>query len=85
MKINELKSKNKRADLLRFIPLFIILIFILSRFQFEYLWFSQFSYQSNYIKRLTMIIERSIIKKVFYPIASPKKHIIEVLEWLKIN
>ena len=41
--------------------------------------------EKNYIKRLTMIIERSIIKKVFYPIASPKKHIIEVLEWLKIN
>ena len=38
-----------------------------------------------YLKRLTLIIEKTIIKKVFYPIYSPDKHIIEILEWLKKN
>ena len=38
-----------------------------------------------YLKRLTLIIERSIIKKVFYPIFPPDLHIDEVLEWLKKN
>ena len=38
-----------------------------------------------YIKRLTLIIERSIIKKVFYPIFPPDLHIHEVLDWLKKN
>ena len=38
-----------------------------------------------FIKRLTLIIEKSVIKKVFYPIFPPDKHINEVLEWLKIH
>ena len=38
-----------------------------------------------YLKRLTLIIERSIIKKVFYPIFPPDLHINEVLKWLKKN
>ena len=38
-----------------------------------------------YLKRVTFIIEKSIIKKIFYPIFSPQKHINEVLEWLGKN
>ena len=38
-----------------------------------------------YIKRLTLIIEKSVIKKVFFPIFPTNKHIIEVLKWLKTN
>ena len=38
-----------------------------------------------YIKRLTLIVEQSIIKKVFYPIFPPDLHIYEVLDWLKKN
>ena len=41
--------------------------------------------KKTYFKRLTLILEKSIIKKVFYPIYHPEKHINEVLEWLKIN
>ena len=40
---------------------------------------------SIYIKRLTIIIEQSIIKKVFYPIFPPDLHIIDVLNWLQKN
>ena len=40
---------------------------------------------SIFIKRLTLIIEKSIIIKVFYPIFPPDLHIYEVLEWLKRN
>lgn len=39
----------------------------------------------KYIKRLTLIIEQSLIKHVFYPIFPPNKHIIQVLDWLKNN
>ena len=39
----------------------------------------------KYLKRVTMIVENSIIKKVFYPIFPPNIHINEVLEWLTIN
>ncbi len=39
----------------------------------------------NYLKRLTLIIEKSVIKKVFYPVNNPNKHVIDVLEWLKLN
>ena len=39
----------------------------------------------TYIKRLTLIIEKSVIKKIFYPINTPKKHINEVIKWLKKN
>ena len=38
-----------------------------------------------YLKRTTLIIEKSVIKKVFYPIFPPNKHINEVIKWLKIN
>ena len=38
-----------------------------------------------YFKRLTLIVEKNVVKKVFYPIFPPNKHIDEVLEWLKEN
>ena len=38
-----------------------------------------------YFKRLTLIVEKNIVKKVFYPIFPPNKHISEVLEWLRKN
>jgi len=38
-----------------------------------------------YFKRLTLIVEKNIVKKVFYPIFPPNKHINEVLQWLKAN
>ncbi len=39
----------------------------------------------NYLKKLVLIIEKNIIKKVFYPIYPIDKHIEEVLKWLKKN
>ena len=39
----------------------------------------------KFIKRLTLIIEKSVIKHVFYPIFSPENHIKEVLNWLEQN
>ncbi len=39
----------------------------------------------TFIKRLTIIVEKNIIKKVFYPIISPNKHVDSVLEWLRKN
>ena len=39
----------------------------------------------TFLKRVTLIIEKSIVIKVFYPIFPPNKHIIEVKEWLKKN
>jgi peroxiredoxin len=36
-----------------------------------------------YFKRLTLVIEKNIIKKVFYPIYPVNKHIDEILKWLK--
>ncbi len=39
----------------------------------------------NYLKRITLIIENNIIKKVFYPIYLIDKHIEEVLKWLQKN
>jgi len=41
--------------------------------------------KKKYLKRITLIIEKNIIKKVFYPIYSMDKHIEEVLKWLKEN
>ena len=38
-----------------------------------------------YYKRITLIVEKKIIKKVFYPINDIYKHIEEVLKWLKEN
>ena len=38
-----------------------------------------------YLRRITLIVEKKIIKKVFYPINDINKHIEEVLKWLKEN
>jgi peroxiredoxin len=38
-----------------------------------------------FLKRITLIVEKNIIKKVFYPINEINKHIDEVLKWLKEN
>ena len=38
-----------------------------------------------FLKRITLIVEKKIIKKVFYPINNINKHIEEVLKWLKEN
>tara|TARA_B100001123_G_C15135103_1_gene957031 strand:+ start:388 stop:942 length:555 start_codon:yes stop_codon:yes gene_type:complete len=38
-----------------------------------------------FIKRLTLVVENSIIKKIFYPIFSPDIHFKDVVEWLKKN
>ena len=43
-----------------------------------------FKYENKiYFKRITLIVEKNIVKKVFYPIFPANKHINEVLEWLK--
>ena len=39
----------------------------------------------KFIKRLTLMVEKSIIKHVFYPIFPPDIHIKKVLDWLKKN
>ena len=45
-----------------------------------------FSVESKiFLKRITLIVEKKIIKKVFYPINNINKHIEEVLKWLKEN
>ena len=45
-----------------------------------------FSVSSKFFfKRITLIIEKKIIKKVFYPINDINNHIVEVLKWLKEN
>jgi len=38
-----------------------------------------------YLKRTTLILEKLIIKKIFYPIFSPDKHVYDVIRWLKKN
>ncbi len=38
-----------------------------------------------YIRRLTIVVEKNIIRKVFYPIFSINKHVKEVLRWLEEN
>ena len=38
-----------------------------------------------FLKRITLIVEKKIIKKVFYPINNINKHIEDVLKWLKEN
>ncbi len=38
-----------------------------------------------FIKKLTIVVEKNIIIKVFYPIVSINKHVNEVLQWLKVN
>ena len=45
-----------------------------------------FSVESKiFLKRITLIVEKKIIKKVFYPINDINKHIEEVIKWLKEN
>jgi len=39
----------------------------------------------KFIKRLTLIVDQSVIKHAFYPIFPPDLHIFEVLNWLKNN
>lgn len=39
----------------------------------------------KFIKRLTLIVDQSVIKYFFYPIFPPDLHIFEVLDWLKNN
>ena len=41
--------------------------------------------KKTYIKRITMIVENSIIKHVFYPIFPPDLHFKEVIKWLEEN
>ena len=41
--------------------------------------------EKYYLKRLTLIIEKNIIKKFFYPVYPIDKHIEEVLKWLQKN
>ena len=38
-----------------------------------------------YLKRLTLIVEKKIVKKVFYPIYPVGKHIDDIIRWLKQN
>ena len=38
-----------------------------------------------FLKRTTLIIEKSVIKKFFYPIFPPNIHLNEFIKWLKIN
>ena len=38
-----------------------------------------------FIKRLSIIVEKNTIKKVFYPIFSLNKHVDDILKWLKKN
>ena len=42
----------------------------------------QFENKTMY-KRLTLIVKKSKIAKVFYPIFPPDKHVFEILEWLE--
>ena len=41
--------------------------------------------KKTFIKRLTIIVENNIIKKVFYPVVCINKHVDNVLKWLKEN
>ncbi len=36
----------------------------------------------TYIKRITIIVENNIIKKVFYPVVSINKHVDDIIKWL---
>ena len=36
-------------------------------------------------KRLTLLIEQNVIKKVFYPVFPPNQHALQVLNWLKMQ
>ena len=36
-------------------------------------------------KRVTLIIEKNVIRKAFYPVISPAKNSIDTIEWIKDN
>jgi len=38
-----------------------------------------------YLKRLSIIVEKNTIKKVFFPVVSINKHIENILKWLREN
>jgi len=45
-----------------------------------------FEYNSyTYIRRVTVISENGIIKKIFYPVFPPDKNMTDVIEWLENN
>ncbi len=37
----------------------------------------------DFIKRITLVVDNGVIKKVFYPILEPSVHIQEIISWLK--
>ena len=39
----------------------------------------------TYFKKITIIVEKNTIKKVFYPIFSINKHVDDIIKWLKEN
>ena len=39
----------------------------------------------EYIKKVTIIVENNVIKKVFFPIVSINKHVDNIIKWLKQN
>ncbi len=39
----------------------------------------------TFIKKLTIIVEKNIVRKVFYPVFSINKHIDDITQWLKTN
>ena len=41
--------------------------------------------KKTYIKRITLIVRKSIIRHVFYPIFPPDLHFKDVIKWLKSN
>ncbi len=40
---------------------------------------------TNYLKRLTLIVEAGRIERVFFPVPKPEAHAAEVLHWLKFK
>ncbi len=39
----------------------------------------------TYFEKITLIVEKNIIREVFYPVVSPKQHVENILKWLKLN
>ena len=76
--INELKKVSSRRKFLQSLVSDMDLEFQdklnIPTFKFE---------NKTMYKRLTLIVLKSKIVKVFYPIFPPDKHIFEILEWLK--
>ena len=50
-----------------------------------YLGSSKKFFEENFNKRLTIIVEKNIISKVFFPILSINKHVNDVIGWLEEN